>query len=165
MITRIFGSQNIPGLLFFDDAHQAENDLQQYDSPERSGKGKYKSLQVSLSTQVRLNRPTRTAVPGALYTSEFGTNDLVFKGAIQGWLGCTAIDSIAQHGITPTYSLLLLLAGLHIVERIGGNKSTGKGRCECAITRMEMNGVEVQRNTRESWLERLDVLTDYDEEG
>lgn len=165
MITRIFGSQNIPGQLFFDDAHQIENDLQQYDSPERSGKGKYKSLQVSLSTQVRLNRPTRTAVPGALYTSEFGTNDLVFKGTIQGWLGCTAIDSIAQHGITPTYSLLLLLAGLHIVERIGGNKSTGKGRCECAITRMEMNGVEVQRNTRESWLERLDVLTDYDKEG
>ncbi len=165
MITRIFGSQNIPGQLFFDDAHQIENDLQQYDSPERSGKGKYKSLQVSLSTQVRLNRPTRTAVPGALYTSEFGTNDLVFKGTIQGWLGCTAIDSIAQHGITPTYSLLLLLAGLHVVERIGGNKSTGKGRCECAITRMEMSGVEVQRNTRESWLERLDVLTDYDKEG
>jgi len=165
MVGRIFGSQNMPGRLFFDDARQAENDLQQYDSPERSGHGKYKSLQVSLSTQVRLDRPTRTAVPGALYTSEFGTNDLVFKGTVQGWLGCNAIDSMAQNEITPTYSLLLLLAGLRLVERIGGNKSTGKGRCECAITGIEMNGVEVQMHAWESWLEQLDVLMNYNGEG
>src|SRR5258707_4365086 len=56
MVTRIFGSQNMPGRLFFDDARQAESDLLQYDSPEpRGGAGKYTSLQVSVSTQVRLN--------------------------------------------------------------------------------------------------------------
>lgn len=173
MVTRIFGSQYMPGRLFFDDARQDENDLQQYDSLERDGKGKYKGLQVDVYTQVRLDRPTRTAVKGALYTSEFGANDLAFKGIIQGWLECTAIDSSAQpdsdliqpSAITPTYSLLLLLAGMRMVERIGGNKSTGKGHCECAITGVEINEVEVKQHTWESWLGQLDVLTNYNREG
>src|SRR5258708_40103329 len=108
----------MPGRLFFDDARQAESDLLQYDSPEpRGGEGKYKSLQVNVSTQVRLDRPTRTAVQGALYTSEFGASDIVFKGTILGWLECTAIDYSVAHSeqerhpdTAPTYSLLLLLA-------------------------------------------------------
>src|SRR5690242_18292032 len=94
MITRIFGSQASPGRLFFDDARQDDNDLKQYDSQEEGGTGKYKRLQVTPYTQVRLNRPTRTAMPGALYTSEFGTSDLIFKGSIQGWLHCSAIDHL-----------------------------------------------------------------------
>ena len=173
MITRIFGSQNLPGTLFLDDARQDENDLRQYDSQERyGGKGKYKGLQVNVSTQVRLDRPTRTAVPGALYTSEFGASDILFKGTILGWLECTAIDSKAMQdeagqssGVTPTYSLLLLLAGLQMIEWIGGNKSTGKGRCTCTIKVIEVNGTEVQEDTWKSWLKRLDELANYSREG
>src|SRR5436305_9092634 len=51
MITRIFGSQTYPGRLFFDDARQLLEDLQQYDSPEKGGQGKYKGLQADLYTQ------------------------------------------------------------------------------------------------------------------
>src|SRR5205085_8850865 len=124
MVARIFGSQNLPGKLFFEDASQDENDLRQYDSQERhGGKGKDKGLQVNVSTQARLDRPTRTAVPGALYTSEFGSKDIVFKGTILGWLECTPIDTNAIQSETgqsssmiPTYSLLLLLAGLQMLE-------------------------------------------------
>lgn len=165
MITRIFGSQISPGRLFFDDARQAEDDLHLYDSQE--GKGKYKSLQVELYTQVRLDRPTRTAVQGALYTSEFGTNDILFKGTILGWLECTALDfslhtSKAQHfNQTPTYSLLLLLAGLRMIQQLGGNKSTGKGKCQCEISRVMLNGEEAAENVWLSWLEQLDTLADY----
>ena len=173
LITRIFGSHNQPGTLFLDDARQNEDDLRQYDSPERfGGEGKYKSLQVSVSTQVRLDRPTRTAVPGALYTSEFGTSDILFKGSIIGWLECATIDSLAVHGaaaespgMTPTYSLLLLLAGLQMLEWIGGNKSTGKGHCTCTITAIEVNGNEVQEQTWKSWLEHIDELINYGSEG
>lgn len=173
MVTRIFGSQNSPGRLFFDDARQSEKDIQQYDSQEedekgeRSGHGKYKSLQVDLYTQVRLDRPTRTAVPGALFTSEFGTNDIVFKGIIQGWLECTAIgsnlsaDNTKNPNQTPTYSLLLLLAGLRMVDRLGGNKSTGKGQCQCEITSVKLNGEDCAENVWLSWLEHLDELADY----
>jgi CRISPR/Cas system CMR subunit Cmr4 (Cas7 group RAMP superfamily) len=159
MIARIFGSQNRPGQLFFDDARQS--DTTQYDSPERGGQGKYLRLQVTTATQVRLDRTTRTAVPGALYSSEFGTSDLTFEGIIQGWLACRSIPSLSATGQTPTYSLLLLLAGLRLVERLGGNKSTGKGRCVCQITEMEINGSKIAPQEREVWLHHLDDLADY----
>ncbi len=171
MVTRIFGSQNRPGRLFFDDARQDESDLLQYESQDRSGqdeKGRYKGLQVDISTQVRMNRPTRTAVAGALYTSEYGTHDLAFQGVIQGWLECTAIETSSEsalQGVKPTYSLLLLLAGLHMVDAIGGNKSSGKGRCECHITGMKINEHDMSMTTLESWLEQLDALAKYGREG
>lgn len=177
MVTRIFGSQNAPGRLFFDDARQAGDVLEEYDSPrgeeeEEESKGRYKSLQVSISTQVRLDRPTRTAVRGALYTSEFGTNDIAFRGTIQGWLECSAIDpAIAdlgqqQHpGAAPSYSLLLLLAGLRILERLGGNKSTGKGYCECTITGVGINEHTYGDNEWLAWLQHLDALANYEREG
>lgn len=173
MVTRIFGSHNMSGKLFFDDASQDDSDLRQYDSQERrGGKGKYKGLQVNISTQVRLDRPTRTAVPGALYTSEFGASDILFKGTILGWLECTAIDSNTilvetgqSSGAAPTYSLLLLLAGLQLIERIGGNKSTGKGHCTCTIKALVVNGIEVQEDRWKSWLKHLDELANYSREG
>lgn len=172
MVTRIFGSHNMPGKLFFDDARQDPDDLRQYDSRERGGEGKYRSLQVNVSTQVRLDRPTRTAVPGALYTSEFGSKDILFKGTILGWLECTPIDTNViqaetgqSAGMTPTYSLLLLLAGLQILEWIGGNKSTGKGHCMCTITKIVINDVEVETETWKSWLKHIDELANYNREG
>ncbi len=175
MVTRIFGSQNSPGRLFFDDARQIEKHNQQYDSQEKvedgehSGLDTYKGLQVAQYTQVRLERPTRTSVPGALFTSEFGNYDIEFKGIIQGWIECTPVeyissaDSTQQLNQTPTYSLLLLLAGLRLVDRLGGNKSTGRGQCQCEITNVKLNGVDCAPNLWPTWLEQLDVLSDYNE--
>ncbi|HVU66962.1 MAG TPA: RAMP superfamily CRISPR-associated protein [Ktedonobacteraceae bacterium] len=159
LVTRIFGSQSTAGRLYFDDA-RLEN-RQQYDSTEGE-KGRYQSLQVDLYTQVRLDRPTRTAVPGALYTSEFGVNGSVFRGNILGWLTCTAIDMAEQ---APTYSLVLLLAGLHLVDRLGGNKSAGKGNCSCTITSLAMNGQDIPRERWQSWLEQIGKLVEYDNLG
>lgn len=172
MVTRIFGSQTSPGQLFFDDARQDKDSLAQYDSRQgnHTDKGKYKGMQVMLYTQARMNRPTRTAVPGALYTSEFGSNEIVFKGIIQGWLTCNAIPADArlvfeqaeQKGFTPTYSFLLLLAGLRLIERLGGNKSTGKGKCVCNIMKVDLNGAEC-KDICPKWLEQLAVLADYNQ--
>ena len=158
MVTRIFGSQRHPGRLFFDDARQSEENQRQYDSKERGGKGKYRRLQTDLYTQVRLDRPTRTAVPGALYTSEFGTRDIVFQGNIIGWLECTPIEDLPKK---PTYALLLLLAGLHALERLGGNRSTGKGKCRCNITHLLINGEACTEEQWKSWLGHLDALSSY----
>ena len=163
MITRIFGAQNVPGSLFFDDAMQNEQDtLSEIDQ--------YKELQVGVYTQVRIDRPTHTTVPGALYTSEFGTKDTVFNGAIQGWLSCipvggsgVTIDHIPHTDLAPTYSSLLLLGGLQLVERLGGNKSTGKGQCECKITRVAMRGENCPETLWKSWLGQLNVLDGYQE--
>jgi CRISPR/Cas system CMR subunit Cmr4 (Cas7 group RAMP superfamily) len=157
LVTRIFGSQSIPGRLYFDDACQ--EDTQQYDSSEHGGEGRYLSLQTDIATQVRLDRLTRTAVPGALYTSEFGTRDITLKGNVQGWLTCEAID-LAEPA--PTYSFLLLLAGLHLIDRLGGNKSTGKGCCSCTLASVTLNHESIPAALWTTWLEQLGQLADYD---
>jgi CRISPR/Cas system CMR subunit Cmr4 (Cas7 group RAMP superfamily) len=159
MVTRIFGSHNSPGRLFFDDARQTDEAKKQFDSLDRhesDWKGKYKDLQTDVYTQVRLKRPTRTAVPGALYTSEFGVRSLTLQGSIRGWLKCTPTNLPVEH--VPTYSLLLLLAGLHMVDRLGGNKSTGKGQCQCTITRVAIDNTPLNWS---AWLDHLDALSSY----
>ena len=159
MITRIFGSQQQPGHLFFNDARQSDEERALFDGGgqgNRSIEGKYKSVQTAIYTQVRLDRPTHTSVPGALFTSEFGIRNFAFQGSIEGWLECMPINGIPEG---PTYSLLLLLAGLHLLNAIGGNKSTGKGRCNLTITALTVNG-KGQREWQ-SWFNHLDALTSY----
>lgn len=158
MVTRIFGSHIQPGHLFFDDARQDEDAINEYDGIEDHEKGRYRNLQLDHYTQVRINRLTRTAVPGALYTSEFGLKDLQFHGSISGWLQCTPIDGQPEN---PTYSLLLLLTGLHMVDRLGGNKSTGKGQCECKITRVKMGEKEYTIEQWQAWFDQLEALSLY----
>lgn len=171
MVTRIFGSQISPGRLFFDDAiligNKDDKDNEDGEANEddaQTAQRVDRNLQVDIYTQARLDRLTRTATSGALYTSEFGTRELAFRGSILGWLECTAIEAPGLRNErhpdeTPTYSLLLLLAGLRMVTRLGGNKSTGKGYCECALTGVAINGHPV--NDWLSWLEQLDELANY----
>ena len=159
MIARIFGSHQQPGHLFFNDAHQSDEERAIFDGGgqgNQSIEGKYKSAQTDIYTQVRLDRPTRTSVPGALFTSEFGIRNFAFQGSIEGWLECTPIKSIPEG---PTYSLLLLLAGMHLLDAIGGNKSTGKGRCNFTITSLTVNG----KGEKEwpSWFNDIGALAGY----
>lgn len=159
MITRIFGSPQQPGHLFFNDAHQSDEERAIFDGRgphNQSTKGKYKNAQTDIYTQVRIDRPTHTSVPGALFTSEFGIRNFVFQGCIEGWLECMPIESIPEG---PTYSLLLLLAGIHLLDAIGGNKSTGKGRCNLKITALTVNGKG--QHDWQSWFDHLDALTNY----
>lgn len=163
LISRIFGSPLYPGGLRFNDAKQ-----------EPTAHETYKDIQTSTATQVRIDRVTRTAVDKALYISEFGTRYLAFEGTIKGLLNCTPIEELAvttqgkePYTLTPSYSLLVLLAGLLMVERLGGNKSTGKGRCNCSITNILLDKHKCSEEHWQSWIERLDVLQNYlpDEKG
>ena len=164
LVTRIFGSQIGPGRLCFNDAQQTPEDKQQYDT--RGEPKRYQNMQTDLYTQVRLNRPTRTAVRGALYSSEFGVRKMVFQGSIVGGLECIPISSEIDEMFSgkedePTYSLLLLLAGLYMIERLGGNKSTGKGECRCMITQLKINNTAIIDKQWENWLQHLNVLSYY----
>ncbi len=159
MITRIFGSRTRPGLLSFDDARQSgpqgfDNRKWRYDE---GGDG---LEQTDLHMQIRLDRRTRTTGSDVFYTSEFGLRNLTFYGNISGWLNCTAIEGI-EGG--PSYSLLLLLAGLYMLDQLGGSKSTGKGQCACEITGLSINNIEFPNATWLSWLEHLDMLMFYSE--
>jgi CRISPR/Cas system CMR subunit Cmr4 (Cas7 group RAMP superfamily) len=164
LVTRIFGSQICPGRLCFNDAQQTKDDKKQYDA---DGELKhYQNLQTYSYTQVRLNRPTRTAVPGALYSSEFGVRKMVFHGGIVGGLECIPISAEIDEMFSgkdgePTYSLLLLLAGLYMLQRLGGNKSTGKGECRCTIKQFKVNDRTITEDQWVSWLQHLHVLSYY----
>ena len=161
LISRIFGSPLYPGGLRFNDAKQ-----------EEETHNVYKEIQTSVATQARIDRATGTAANEALYTSEFGTRYLVFEGTIKGLLDCTPIEKLAvtaqgleTYTLTPSYSLLILLAGLLMVERLGGNKSTGKGQCRCSITNVLLDRHKCTKEQWQSWIEQLDVLNDYNERG
>ena len=158
LISRIFGSRLYPGGLRFNDAALDEDALKDFKENQE--------MQTSVATQVRIDRLTRTAADEALYTSEFGIRALAFQGRIKGPLHCTAIQSLAsaEQGDdtpTPTYSLLLLLASLLLLERLGGNKSTGKGQCNCVITEIKLDKQPCYEEQWNSWLEHLDVLREY----
>ena len=161
LISRIFGSPLYPGGLRFNDARQ-----------EEETHNVYGEIQTSIATQVRIDRVTRTAANEALYTSEFGTRYLAFEGTIKGQLDCTPIKELAvpvqgqeTDTLTPTYSLLILLAGLLMIERLGGNKSTGKGQCRCSVTNVLLDRHKCPKEQWRPWIEQLDVLKDYNERG
>lgn len=187
MVTRIFGSHSLPGHLYFDDARQSDKVKAEYDSKEKDkkkAKGKYTASQVDIYTQMRMDRPTRTAARGALFTSEFGIKGLIFEGTISGWLKCTEIEmpendivvelpendtvdkqpdngSVSKQKPAPTYSLLLLVAGLHLLDRLGGNKSMGKGQCQCEITELQCGGITYEKEQWQAWLDHLEALSFY----
>ncbi len=161
LIARIFGSPLYPGGLRFDDAVFDEHEKLMYEASE--------DMQTSIATQVRIDRVTRTAANEALYTSEFGTRDHLFLGTIKGVLNCTPVEMLraTQSNVpTPTYSLLVLLAGLLMIERLGGNKSTGKGQCRCSITRLLLDKKPCDNGEWRSWIEQLDdALNAYADAG
>lgn len=172
LVTRIFGSQIRPGLLYFNDAQQPSEYKKLYGT--RDEPGRYQEMQTDPYTQVRIHRLTRTAERGALYNSEFGVRNMTFHGSIIGGLECIPISSDIHETFSasdhePTYSLLLLLAGLHMIERIGGNKSTGKGECRCTITHLHINQTTFPSTDTEgtpakqweTWLQHLDALSYY----
>jgi CRISPR/Cas system CSM-associated protein Csm3 (group 7 of RAMP superfamily) len=65
MVTRLFGASGYRGTLYFEDARQTENTKRYYNSGDRNDNtGRYRESQTAISTQVRLTRRTRTAVPG-----------------------------------------------------------------------------------------------------
>ncbi len=159
IITRIFGSRFRAGQLFFDDATLTTSSFTQeagaeadeshpaveyidrsyfdgHDERDQVVSGKYKLRQVENRTQVSLSRLTRTSKSGHLYTSEYGIRLLRFDGRIYGYLRGFRPDSMERG----TYSLLLFVAGLQSINRMGGQKSTGAGQVQVEITGLLIDG-------------------------
>jgi hypothetical protein len=57
-----------------------------------------------------------------------------------------------------SHALLLLLAGILMVDRIGGNKSTGKGACTLEITQIKVNEETYSKDEWATWLDHLEKL-------
>jgi len=136
LIATIFGSRFQPGQLYFDDAVMDGSQQVWFDSPssqpdvKEEKRHEYRARQVETRTQVSISRLTGTAQMGALYHSEYGMYGLKFAGEIKGVLMGTPLMGAPQWN----FPLLVLVAGLLSLDRIGGNKSTGAGEVICTIS-------------------------------
>lgn len=131
----LFGSRTQTGTLFFDDA-KLSGEWRDFFHPHKAQRleAAYRRWQVQERTQVSLSRLTRTARPGALFTSEYGIQGLVFDGRIYG-----AVEDLELPDQETTFALVLVVAGLLAVDCLGGNRSTGAGRCTVTISSMRVN--------------------------
>ena len=155
IVERIFGSRYQESPLFFDNAVMTDESKGFFDSP--SQKQKYMFMQTETRTQTRVSRRTRTVKQGALYTSEFGAQFLLFKGKIHGCL--TGISNELSE-LPGTYPLFLLIAGIRMTDRIGANRSTGMGRCSFSVQELQVNGT--QENEPLKYCEDLESLVYYE---
>ncbi len=89
-----------------------------------------KNLPLSyLRTQVGMSRRRGVAREGLLFTDEFAAENLTFQTCISGHLPLTAVlDELGRY-----YELILLLAGLKMVDALGGSTSQGAGRCRIEL--------------------------------
>ena len=157
----LFGSRRQDGTLFFDDA-KLNSESRDFFRPQHAPrlKAAYRRWQVQERTQVSLSRLTRTARPGALFTREYGIRGLAFDGRIYG-----VVEDLSLPGQESTFALVLLVAGLLMVDCLGGGRSTGAGRCAVSISSVRVNG---QRKDSAELLKGLGDLELYDlvaEEG
>ncbi|NLE46315.1 MAG: hypothetical protein GX620_16475 [Chloroflexi bacterium] len=129
MVQFIFGSRFRPGQVYFDDALLSQESRELFGVGSDSTRSGAQVPQTEQRTRVSLSRLTRTAQPGRLFTSEYGLQGLSFDGRITGLIEGTPLfeSSIG------TFPLLLLVAGLVSLDRLGADKSSGAGRIRCTI--------------------------------
>lgn len=154
IVDRIFGSRYKPGELYFDNATLTAEDQELFNSKDSKEIPKrYIHLQTETRTQTSISRVLGTVREQALFQSEFGIKTLCFKGEIYGHLEGFHIDENLW-----SYSLLLLVAGIYVNNRIGANKSMGMGRYSCEILSLAVNDVSIDVA---NLLENLQALEYY----
>jgi len=155
IVALIFGSRTRAGTLFFDDATMAGEDKALFDGQHLERQ--YLARQVQVRGQVSISRLTGTARTGLLYTSEYGVEGLHFDGRIYGLL--SGVPTML-HEEAPSYSLLLLLAALAGLDRLGGGKSRGAGQLTCTIKRLTVNDDVRDHQAILTYLEEFIVYDD-----
>jgi len=158
IIELIFGSRFRPGRLFFDDAMLTDEDRELFEPPHHDPfmrdrhRAEFRGWQTEKRTQVSIWRPTGSAQAGRLYNTEYGIRGLRFDGRITG-----SLEGYATLTTPPTnYSLILLLAGLYSVTRIGANKSNGLGSLAVEVHRLTVDGQVVESTQLLNELEQLE---------
>jgi CRISPR/Cas system CSM-associated protein Csm3 (group 7 of RAMP superfamily) len=119
-----------------------------------------RQAQFCTRTQVQLSRALGIAAPDHFFTSEFAIENLRFDSAITGWLDVTPI---AGEEATGGYELLLLLAGLRLVNTLGSSSSRGAGHCLIHLPGQVTVG---ERSIKVAdILENFDLLDEFDKEA
>ncbi|HDQ73755.1 MAG TPA: hypothetical protein ENN19_16900 [Chloroflexi bacterium] len=151
LVCRVFGAPGRGSNLRWQDARLPE--------VYRSAFKAIREAQFYARTQVQLSRALGTSAPERLFTSEFTVEDLHFASSITGWL---EITPIAGDELTGGYEILLLIAGLRLINTIGGAASRGAGWISLTLPeKVRIGDMEVH------WkkiLENVELLRWYQEE-
>jgi len=154
LVCRVFGTPGRGGELHWQDAQLVQEFRKVFMGDEGN-----RQAQFYKRTQVQLSRALGIAAPDHLFTSEFAIENLRFESAIIGWLDVTPI---AGEETTGGYELLLLLAGLRLVNTLGSSSSRGAGHSVIHLPRQVTVG-EHATNV-EAIFENYDLLNEFDQE-
>jgi CRISPR/Cas system CSM-associated protein Csm3 (group 7 of RAMP superfamily) len=146
IICRLFGSEWWPATVRFSDARlpsQLRNLV--YQQRHDAAIDPDFDYQVVSRTRTRMNRVLRRVEERALFTFQEGVEGLVFEGHIAGSTLCVEVEA----GGLPL-EVLLLVAGLKLLESLGGKKTVGLGSC-----RLTVKNMSVERKVMESQLDEV----------
>lgn len=158
VICRLFGSPYASGPLCFSDALLVEEWQKVGTQPGRDSATKSDIGDPFTLAAVRagnkMERAVHTVEPDFLFSLEHTADELQFAGSIIG-----QIDPRPVGGLELTLPLegWLLVVGLQAVDKIGGLRSRGLGRCRITITSLKADGDELAGNL-DSLLAQEDYL-------
>ena len=150
LVCRVFGCPGRSSGLYWRDARLSKAYREAFEKNKRA--------QFYARSQVQLSRALGVAAPGKLFTSESTIENLKFEASLTGRLQFTPIDDEAPGG----FEMLLLLAGLRMINTVGGGASRGAGWMSCHLPEQIEIGT-----TKVSWkdvLKNFEWLEVFDEE-
>ena len=156
LVCRVFGNPGQPGTLHWRDARLPETYREAFEQN--------KPAQFYGRTQIQLSRALGIASPGKLFTSESTVENLEFETAVTGRLLYTPIDDEVPGG----YEMLLLLAGLKLINTVGGGASRGAGWISCNLPETIKIGSAKDSWTEVDWkkiLKNLEWLETFEPEA
>lgn len=152
----VFGTRRHPGSIWFNDGRLTPEQRELL-ADARARAAPPIGWQSTHRTRVALSRLRGTALTGRLFNLELGLPGMKFDARIRGHARGMPIPGAEELATTST---LLLVAGLLMVDRIGGQKSAGGGRCEIEITSLQIDREEVPPAELLQHLEALSSVTE-----
>lgn len=158
VICRLFGSPYSPGHLSFSDAllvkewQRVGAHLGRDSSNSRDANDPHHLAAVRAGNKIE--RAARTVESDFLFSSEQTADDLRYAGSIIGSIDPRPVEGLNL--VLPIEAWLLTL-GLQAVDKIGGQRSRGLGRCRITITSLKAGGEDLTADldsliTREDYL-------------
>lgn len=108
-------------------------------------------------TQVQLSRARGIAAEERLFSAEVVASYVQFRGRVTGWIDATPTGG----GPTQYYEVALLLAGLRLVDGIGGMRRRGAGACQITPDEIGVRGegdTEIRHSSLDELLRPLDLI-------
>jgi CRISPR/Cas system CSM-associated protein Csm3 (group 7 of RAMP superfamily) len=141
IICRLFGSAYTPGRLRFSDALLTEPwcRLARPEFGHEVETARNPFILSSVRMGNKLERATRTVEQDLLFSLEYTADRLQFGGSIQGYLDDR---TFAGDSLTLPVEAWLLLVGLQLVDKLGGGRSRGLGRCRITLSSLTIDGGE-----------------------